>query len=415
MNLPAPFPTGRSQSSIHWPSALQFGLSLIAAFALWTLALSLALIGFLGRFDPQVLPGEVAQLTLLAAGLGLIGVLLVPSAVYALLRLIGRPGVRLEPSQTPWFLRPTILIMAFPLVLFAGEWVIRNTTLEWVLLPPLHLLAVGLPLLWLVYLGKRGLSIGSPQRKWGVVGSGLVLGPMLIMILEILAVLVLVSAALLYISTQPQLADEIMRLIQRLTQAPPTPQVIQRIIVPYLYQPGVVFSIFVFGAVIVPLIEELLKPMGVWLLAGSDITPRAGFAAGVLCGAGFALIENMAFASSVEGWAILAIGRFGTGIIHIFTAGLTGWALALAWRQRRYLRLGLAYLAAVLLHGIWNGLAILSLGAQLAPDPAELATFVLNLAEAAPFGLGFMAFSTFIVLLWANRALRHAQPTSNDF
>jgi hypothetical protein len=409
--MQAPVSTGRSQSSIHWPSVLQFGLSLIATFTLWALALSLALIGILGRYNPEVLPGEVAQLTLLAAGMFLIGALLVPSAVYALLRLIGRPGIRLATRQTPWFIRPTILIMAFPLVLFAGEWVIRNTTLEWILLPPLHLLAVGLPLLWLVYLGKRGLKVGSPQRKWGILGSGLVLGPLLIMILEIVAVLVLVTAALLYISTQPQLANEIMQLVQRLSQAPPTPQIIQRIVVPYLYQPGVVYTVFVFGAVIVPLIEELLKPIGVWLLAGSDITPRAGFVAGLLCGAGFALLENMAFASSLENWALLVIGRFGTGVIHIFTAGLTGWALAFAWQQRRYLRLGVAYLAAVLLHGLWNGLAILSLGAQLAPDPAEVPTFVLNLAAAVPFGLGFMALSTFVLLLWANRSLRGNQLT----
>ena len=34
--------------------------------------------------------------------------------------------------------------------------------------------------------------------------------------------------------------------------------------------------------------------------------------------------------------------------------------MASAWQKKSYFRLGLAYLAAVLVHGLWNGLLILA-------------------------------------------------------
>jgi hypothetical protein len=39
---------------------------------------------------------------------------------------------------------------------------------------------------------------------------------------------------------------------------------------------------------------------------------------------------------------------------------LVGWALASAWSQKRYLRLGTTYAFAILMHGLWNGMAVLS-------------------------------------------------------
>jgi hypothetical protein len=113
--------------------------------------------------------------------------------------------------------------------------------------------------------------------------------------------------------------------------------------------------------VLVPLIEETFKPIGVWFLAGQKITPAQGFGFGVLSGAGFGLFENLGNTSSGgETWALLAATRISTLLLHCFTAGLVGWALASAWSQRRYLRLGVAYAIAILIHGSWNAMAVLS-------------------------------------------------------
>ena len=111
--------------------------------------------------------------------------------------------------------------------------------------------------------------------------------------------------------------------------------------------PAVVASVFVYIAVLVPLIEEILKPIGVWLLAGRKLTPVDGFMAGVLSGAGYALFENLFLSSSGEQWMSVVLARVGTGAVHMFTTSLVGWGLASAWGQGRYLRLALSFALAV--------------------------------------------------------------------
>ena len=99
----------------------------------------------------------------------------------------------------------------------------------------------------------------------------------------------------------------------------------------YLMQPSTLYIALLFGALIVPLLEELFKPIGVWLLVGRKPSPAQGFAAGLLSGAGYALFENFSLgASAGEDWAMVVVARIGTSLIHIVTAGLMGWALSLS-------------------------------------------------------------------------------------
>jgi hypothetical protein len=168
----------------------------------------------------------------------------------------------------------------------------------------------------------------------------------------------------------------------------------------------------------VPLIEEVFKPVGVWLLIGRRWRPAAGFAAGALSGAGYALFESLALSSRGIEWATLATARMGTGVIHIFTAALTGWGLVMAWERRRFVTLGLAYLAAVLIHGLWNGLTLFSTYAALAKMqtfPLEMPRLV-RLGSVAPYGLVALAVVALFSLLWANRALARslAAPRASD-
>ena len=395
------------KSEIHWFSVWQFTLSSLAIFALWSIALVLAILGLVEAFSPPAAANETLSLFLMAGGLAASGLLLAPSAVFALLRLTGRE-VRLP--DAPGRLRPSRLIFTLPLVLLVGYWVSEQIDLAWLLLPPLHVLAIGLPVLWLLYLGTRGLPSGSPQRRWGVFGSGLVLGPALILAAELVALLAIVMVSAILIASQPAMAEEINSLLQQLMQTGATPEEVIQTFRPYLLQPLVLFGIFSFAAVIVPMIEELLKPVGVWLLAGRDLSPAAGFVAGVLSGAGYALFESLALSSSGESWAFLVTARIGTAVIHILLTGMVGWALALAWRGGRYLRLAAAYLAAVLVHGAWNGMTLLTIFPSLMAVEEvqpELA-FLYQLGSVAPVGLGVLAVGGFALLLWANRRLRHA-------
>jgi len=337
------------------------------------------------------------------------GLLLLPSAVLGFLRMVGRQAP--APERIPWVLRPTILILLLPLVLLAGYWVSINASLNWLLLPPIHVIAIGLPVLWLLYLGLRKLPAGSLQRIWGVFGSGLVLGPTLILVSELFAMLAFGFVLLVPLSTQPELQQELNTLLQRLQVSPPSPSGMNQLVAPLLTRPVVILSVLTFIAVIVPLIEEALKPIGVWLLAGSSLTPVEGFTAGLLSGAGYALFESLVLSSGSQDWVFLVTARIGTAVIHILTTGFTGWALALAWREKRYLTLGLTYLASVLIHGLWNSMTLMITFSSFAEmqDLQDALPLVTRLGSIGPIALGFLTLAAFTVLLLSNRALRRSE------
>ena len=120
---------------------------------------------------------------------------------------------------------------------------------------------------------------------------------------------------------------------------PDTQSIINHLL-PLVLNPVVIFLGFATISVLVPIIEESFKPLGVWFLSGQKITPAQGFGFGVLSGAAFGLFENLGNTSGAgTGWALLTTSRISTLLLHSFTAGLVGWALASAWTQRRFLRL----------------------------------------------------------------------------
>lgn len=394
-----------SQSSLHWTSVFQFGLSLLGFITLFTFSVSLAGLGLLQIFNRSIFIYDTTPIFLMAAGTALSSFLLLPSAWYALLVLIGRPAAapgRLGEAARR-LARPAVLVFLIFVVVVLGDLVSRSGAPDWLGLPLLHVLAVGLPVLLLAYLGWRGLPTGSPQRAWGVFAGGLVLGPALTLVAELAAIVVLGLCAILYISLRPDLAQELMALAEQMEQFRDAPDQALSLISPYISQPAVIFVLFAFTAGLVPLIEEFFKPIGVWLLAGRRLSPAEGFSAGVISGAGFALFENLAFTSTGADWTATVTLRMGTGLLHILTAGLTGWALALAWSHRRYLRLLLIFFCAVLLHSLWNGLALVTAASVLV-----LPNWLNGEALATQAGIGLVSITliSFAILLGLNRALR---------
>jgi hypothetical protein len=403
---PDPVQASQTQVSakpgLHAPSIWQLGLSLVAILALWSMAASLAALGLVQRFSPTAAAVDPLPFFLMSAGLFLVGVLLLPSATYALRRLMGRS------TDTTLSLRgfaiPLIVIALVPLALLAGNWIASQRDFAWLLLPPIHVLAIGLPILFITYLAIHGLSLGSPQRFWGIFAAGSFLGPVLIFAAEFLVLLAVLVIGILWLSTQPGLISSLATQMESLQNGSMSPEQLQQLILPYLTKPAVIFSIGIFGAVIVPLIEELLKPIGVWFLVGTRLTPAGGFVAGILCGAGYALVESLGLASSGEEWASLAVARIGTAGIHILTTGLSGWALALAWRQNRYLRLGYVYLFNVFYHGLWNALTLTIVVTSL-PRLGNMSAYsalegVARVAPAVLVGLAILSITGLLVANW---------------
>ena len=401
------FETGNQEPAVHWPSVWQLGISLLGALGLWTLALVLGVM-VLGNAMSISGPDRVSEalpLLLLAAGAAFAGILLVPSAGYAYLRLTHKPAPIHFRLRSPGF-----LILLIPPLVGLGYLVARSPILVWVALPPIHVITIAISILWLVYIGTRGLSLGSGQRIWGVFGIGMVAGPFLSLLIEFVVILVVGTIGFRFLARDPVVARELAQFAENFLADPnQSPDVIIEFFEPYLFQPVTLYIVLSVTAVLVPLIEEFFKPIGVWLLLGRRPTPAQGFAAGVLSGAGFALFENFTLsASSGEEWSLVVLARIGTSVIHIVATGLTGWALASAWREGRYIRLGVTYLVSVSIHALWNGLVILAVIPEILPDGAAYPQVLRNVATASPIGFVFLLVGAFGLLLGCNAALRRA-------
>lgn len=382
-------------------------------FISWGAAIVLAALGLGNLLGKAASLDDALRMFLMAATCFTAGLLQLPSAGYALWRLLGKRVVNLPTTLSR--LHPGLWILASPLVIALGYWVSGIPGLAWLFLPPLHVLAVGLPVFWLLYLAVRNLPLGSPQRMWGVFGSGLIAGPLLILVAEGLAGLLFIILAILIVASRPELLNKISELSQWFMNNNPSPEMLLERLGPYLKSPLVMLSVMAFAAGLVPLIEEAFKPIGVWLLFGRKMSSSAGFAAGALSGAGYALFESLSITIGGQAWASVVVARIGTAVIHIFTAALVGWALVQAWQKRRYARLILAYLGAVVIHGLWNGLTVFVTLSSLgqAQDLQVATSQDLAFISLGSIGLGLLVVSTFIGLIWANRKMAIAHLAEN--
>ena len=316
--------------------------------------------------DPQTGVAENIPNGLLVWASLLSALLLVPVFWLSFNRLAGKPAPALLDGQRPHvrvILRVSLLV--WPLVLALGWLVAGRPGLAVWLLGPINILAAGIPVVWIYALAQRRLEAGPIERKWRIFGFSLTVSPVVIVLAEVLALAVLGIAALVLVlvlaSLNPSFSQELETLVQQISASQDV-EVILQLLEPYLMRPVVIFGALAVLSGIIPLIEEILKPLALWGLAGRDLTDQEGFVAGLLSGAGFALLENLLYFTNIltaEGWLFMVIGRAGTGVLHMFSSGLVGWALARAWRSGKWPFLGGMTLLAVAFHGLWNAFALL--------------------------------------------------------
>ena len=119
-------------------------------------------------------------------------------------------------------------------------------------------------------------------------------------------------------------------------------------------------------SVIAPLVEELLKPLGLIFVIKRLRTPYEGVLYGVACGMGFAIIENLLYELFIviwygsDAWTINAFVRgIGSTLLHAVGPAAIGYAIALSNQMQEPRRkvLPIAYLIGVVMHGLWNGFA----------------------------------------------------------
>jgi hypothetical protein len=398
-----------AKSRPNWAAIIQLVLSALAAVTLFAVGLIIVLTNLLGSLSGSSGVSGLTQPFMSAGSIIFVGILVLPSAWYSWKDIIHpelQAVIRTEWRYLPFFI--TILVVILEVAVLAlGNLVAQNDRLSWFLLPSLNILATGLPALWLVYIGTRGLIPGLPKRKWGVFAVGLTLGPLLILILELILLVGLGIMVLLWFVVDPNLSNQLTNLAFRLEYAAPNIDQVLRILLPYLLNPGLLFLGFAFISVLIPLVEESLKPLGIWFLAGQKITPAQGFGYGILSGAGFGLFENLGNTSAGGAdWALVATSRISTLLLHCFTAGLVGWALASAWSQRRFIRLGISFSIAVLIHGLWNGMAVLSSAGSLKDlTNVSLPVQLQQLGTYATIGLVVLGVLVLLAFIGFNRFL----------
>lgn len=347
-------------------------------------------------------PVDGSQPFLMALDLTLVSLLLVPSFVISLARLINRTISPSIPPPPSW----TIAIVLFwPPLLLLADWLLNFGGWTQYLFSIIRFLAIVLLAYWIFLVAGYQLPRTSAQRNWGLLTASLMGGPLFSAMVEAAMGILLFIGFVALILLNPKMADEMNVLALRISTAGGDIDSLKRILFPYATRPGVIVALLFGFSILIPLIEEAIKPIGLWFLSRRKLTPSQGFLGGVISGAGFAIVENLFSANPVlgESWLLVTTARFGTTIIHMLAAGLTGWGLASVWNRRSYLKLAGAYLAAVMLHGIWNGMALF-LGIELLKQP-ELTPG----GTALMIGLAAWALLALGLLLRINTRLRKEQ------
>jgi hypothetical protein len=321
--------------------------------------------------------------------------LTIPAVVSAIRSLAGSRRGRSIPHK---FLVATLALLLVPLILWLdGQ---QNASLPATALSAItNVLTILIPIWWFLELGRLKLTDNNAKRQWGLFSFSTYITLPLIMLVELVVLGFALLFAALWLVQQPGFSTLLPKLGDPMALDPALLDRFSNDIALLLLRPGVIAFLAAGVVLVIPLIEELLKPLGVWLLHKRGLTPAEGFTLGLICGAAFALLESLFSISAVmPGERLFVItGRLGTGLLHIFTAGLTGWSLASTWRDSKYLRVALAYTISVLLHGAWNFFALLmglhSLGDLM---PRIISPALSGAAEWVLVGLAILLLSALI-------------------
>ena len=389
-----------------WLSILQLTGSLLGLLLVVLIAAGFTFLLFLLDLSHNPSADSAVVFSIQLAGALLAGLIMLSSAVLALLKITQIP-VQIPPIWPPVrkLLHPKYWMASIPLWLLAGHFSIQSDFLPWLVAPAAHVMIAAIPCLWLIWAATRGLEKGSLQRTSGLSASGIMLSTGIAFFLEILVAVLILFVVLRDLDNRMWM-QELSWQIDNLSPDELFPAMYEK-----LNKPGILFGFLAYIAVLVPVIEELIKPIGVWLLAGRKLTPAEGFTAGVISGAAFGLFENLVNAGEGASWAGLAAMRIGTTAVHVLTTGLMGWAWVNFWQNKKFLRLLLTYTTAVLIHGLWNSMPVVTSFADFqVQSPVVPASF----AVTGPIVLLLLAGGCLALLFYFNRKLKTAAGEPQD-
>jgi hypothetical protein len=333
--------------------------------------------------------------------------LMIPGAYLNGRKFLNLPDIQVRlPAINPTGLS-TMMVVLWGSSLVLGQMVSAGP-LAAILLPILNVVAIGFPILLFLRIALQKLELPPARYGWSVFGMTLAVGPIIATLAEGVAMLIIILVVGIYARQHRELADELLRLAQAV-QHTVSQDTLAASAAPVLFSPIGIMAMIGLFSVAVPAIEEATKVAALWLFASRIKDPIQGFALGVLCGAAFSLAENLGFSSSGAGdWATTAALRASSALPHMLNSGILGWSLVSAWKQHTYLKLGLGYVAVMLIHGTWNAISMAIWLNSLLPYTQNAPAF---LANPTPFFFGWAVMIAGCLggLVYNNLALRNRQ------
>ena len=395
-------------SHFHYPSFLVFLFFTLCVVLLFFLSGILGLSALITSVSES--QADVPTIILFVT-YGFTVSLLAGAAIISIMKFTNNSAADSEASSSFSTLQIMAGVVTLGLVLLAGYYLQDNTSINWLTLPLLTIPAVTIPIWLFVRLGAKDLYLGSHWRVWSTFGLSMSLTPFLLFMLEIAVLIFVFVFFIVYVITNPDLAQELQTLASQLVFAGSNPDELTELIVPYLEKPSVIISTVLLFSIIVPLLEEAFKPLAIWLLVEKLRSQSQGFALGALCGAGFALVETFNNSAQTAEWTSVLFARIGTGAMHITASALIGAAIFSAWHERRYLRLFTTYLLSVFLHGLWNLLAVTNGFSSLLAQYGQPAPYGA-IETYSMIGLAVLTFVLIIILVLSNQ--KQPKEPAND-
>ncbi len=398
--------------SSDWRSMLLLIFSLGSAFVILSTAMAL-LVMFLVN-DRMLSVAAPLTNILGATTLTAIGLLLLPAGVLSWQRLKGRSFESFELRPLPvWAL--VLLPVLWLVVISLATLLYEAPGAAWYV-PFLHFLAVALPVYILVRIGIRAIPLGSIQRVWAVFASGYSLSLLLAIVLEVLMLLLVVIVLGVFVGLDPGRLGDLERFARQVERARDIESLLP-IVAPLLKSPLTLLAALSFLSVFVPFVEELAKSIGVWLVVDRLSSPAQGFALGFLSGAGFALAESLSATLTPDTtWALSFVTRSLSGSMHMLASGLVGMGIASLRLEKRFGRMAILTLLAMLLHASWNAGAVLTvaggLRVALAVPGFDLAGVLFGTA-----GIGLLLVLTAsmaVAMVLVNLRLRRPMPQAEN-
>lgn len=349
---------------------------------------------FSGKQTPESLQASVLAAACFVLGPGL-GSALVWQAVNS---LHGRPSARfrLWPS---W-----LLFIIFILIVAFGQAILRTRLLSILFFPIFHVLAIAIPIAALVgFVGRKITTNVRGSVRWREailqLSSGAFVATSLALPWEGIMLLSVAVIVFSFVALVPGGLAWIRELSAHLRS--PTwlddPANAAR----FILSPPVFILVALMFAVIVPMIEELCKAVGIVLMSYRRPSRAQAFLWGVAGGGGFALTEGLlSTAITLESWGLVALMRVGTTVMHCLGGGLMGLGWYYLRVARRPWRLLGTYALSVALHSLWNVVASSLFLTSLLTIISDLDQGVQGFASVmAPALMIFLALQTLVMAL----------------